>query len=90
MVASALLQLSGSENESDGEEKKNPTQASSNNADKKVKLKSILKKSNQIWSFPEVSTGVIYSLSIKEREYKTLLLGSIKKSDRGCLNNNWS
>ena len=48
MVASALLQLSGSENESDGEEKKNPTQASSNNANKKVKLKSILKKSNQI------------------------------------------
>ena len=44
-VASALSQLYGSDNESDGEVNKTPTKTSSTNSDKKVRLKSILNKS---------------------------------------------
>ena len=43
-VDSAPYQLVESDNKYDEEEKKNPTQASSTNANKKFHLKSILKK----------------------------------------------
>ena len=43
-MAIAISQLAGSDNESDGKEKKNPIQASSTNANMKVRLKSVLKK----------------------------------------------
>ena len=46
-VASALSHLSGSYNESYVKEKNNPVHASSKNVDKKVRFKSITKKTKQ-------------------------------------------
>ena len=46
-MAFSLSRLAGSDNEYDGEDNKSTAQESSTNADKKVHLKSILKKSKR-------------------------------------------
>ena len=82
-LASIISQLVGSDNAYDEEEKKNPAQASSTNAYKKVRLNNILKKSKQVWRSPSEYVGSVSSLSLSKIEYKTLVLGSTRKWDRG-------
>ena len=66
-VASALSQLSECGIKYDKEEKNIHTQESSTNTNKKVHLKSILKKFKWEWLFPSESMGSISSISIEGR-----------------------
>ena len=66
-MANTLYQLYTVDNKYDGEYKKKPAQASSTNDNKKVRLKSTLKKSKQVWRrLLEYAVSISY-FSLKER-----------------------